>query len=213
MCYLMVYVIFDFQSEATLKDSALMGKALTALDERGFHPSEEGFESAAAVWNAALRRGQRSVWAALENRSGFGFSVSVVTSNWRRLYISADRSATGRPGGAQTLIKACETLYNALHPDYGYGLISLDTQPLDPPDEGDFDITSLYDYNFFSPRLVEKLKREQINAVTANRTVKFDDGGLLLEMSPDPLGNKQAYRDHYATGAKILGAKQFQQGA
>lgn len=213
MCYLMVYMIFDFASEATLKDSALMGGALTTLAQGGFHATDEGFDSPAAVWNAALRRGQRSVWTALEHNNGYGLSVSVVTSNWRRLYISADRGATEKPRGTQTLLRACETLYNALHPDYGYGLVSLDIQPLDPPGEGDYGITTIYDYNFFSPRLVGKLNPAQINAVAAEHTTRLDDGGVLLEMSPDPLGDKKAYRERYETAAKILGAKKFQQGA
>lgn len=204
MCYLMVYLIFDFATEATLKDAGLMGGALNTLTGSGFHAAEEGFESPAAVWNAALRHGQRSVWTALEHTNGYGLSVSVVTSNWRRLYVSADRGATEKPGGAQLLVQAGETLYNALHPDYGYGLVSLDVEPLEPPGTGDYGISKVYDYNFFSPRLVAKLGAERLDMLETARTVPLADGGQLLEISPEPLKDKKTYKARYEAAAKAL---------
>lgn len=213
MCYLLVYLVFDFPTETTLKDSALVDQALTRLaSQAGLQSTEEGIESPAAAWNIALRRGQRSVWAALQNTTGYGLTVSLVTNNWRRLYLSADRTSSAKPANLRTLIAAGEILYNALHPDYGFGLVALDTQALNPPGEGDYLPSTLHDYNFFSPRLVNKLSIEKLTSLTAARHQTFEDGGCLLEISTNPLGDRKPYTTNYQAAASLLGLSGYQQG-
>src|SRR5512138_2466152 len=137
MCYQMVYLVFDFQSEATLKDASLMAGALSNVMECGFHLADEGIESAESAWTMAVRKGQRSVWVNFEDEERFALTVSLISKDWRRLYLSVDRAASAKPQHLGKLVKAGEAIYTALKPDYGYGLISLDTQMLDAPGQGD----------------------------------------------------------------------------
>jgi hypothetical protein len=212
MCYQLVYLIFDFQSEATLKDAAAMGYALSQIVERGFYLADEGAGSPEAAWKMAIRKGQRSVWVNLEDDSRFALTVSLITNNWRRLYLSVDRTATAKPQHTGKLVRAGEAIYNTLKPDYGYGLVSLDTQYLDPPGDGDYTISTVYDYNFYSPRLVARLGEANVKAVTASRSVVFADAGILVELSPNPLGDRKPYTANYQAAAGILGAAKYQQG-
>jgi len=212
MCYQLVYIVFDFQTEAGLKDSAAVIGALTELIEGGYHLTEEGIESAASAWTLALRKGQRSVWVVLEDASHFAVTLSIVSSNWRRLYLSFDRAASAKPQHMGKLVQAGEVVFQALKPDYGYGLVSLDTQMLDAPGEGDYGISTVYDYNFYSPRLVAKLGEATLKVVSSTRTEVFSDGGMLLQLTPNPLGDRKPYTAQYQTAAEKLGAAKFQQG-
>ncbi len=212
MCYQLVYLIFDFQTEATLKDGATVGRCLKQLVENGFHLTDEGVDNPETAWAAAIRKGQRSAWVNFENDEHYALTLSVITNNWQRLYLSADRSASGQLGKIQGLVKAGEIIFNALKPNYGYGLISLDTQLLDPPGEGDWGITTVYDYNFFSPRLVQKLGTEPLQSIMTHGTKTLADGAMLLEFSPNPLGDRKPYKAAYEAAAEILGVSKIQQG-
>ncbi len=169
-------------------------------------------KSPEAAWKNALRQGQRSVYVALVNESGYEVSFSVVTSEWRRLYVSANRGQTDKPENARALAEACSSLYRTLHPDYGYGLVSMDTQPLDPVGEGDFGLKTLHDYNFLSARLVNKIGPIKLNTVPSYRSVSFADGGMQLEMSANPLAKSKNDAASYEAAAIILGIPKFQQG-
>jgi hypothetical protein len=213
MCYLLVYLVFDFPSEAILKDSTLVGQGLTRLaSQAGFQSTDEGIESPVSAWNIALRRGQRSVWAAMQNPAGYTLTVSLVTNNWRRMYLSAERAPSAKPANLRALVEAGEIFYNALQPDYGFGLVALDTQALNPPGEGDYLPTTLHDFNFFSPRLVSKLGADKLAAVAASRTQAFADGGCLLELAPNPLEDRKPYTAAYQAAAAHLGLSGYQQG-
>jgi hypothetical protein len=213
MCYLIVYTIFDFPNETTLKDAANVARALTAItQETDFRLASEDYETPAAAWNAALKRGQRSVYTTLVNPAGYELSFSVVLSDWRRLYVSANRGQTSKPESMGAMVKAGEILYKTLHPDYGFGLVSIDTQPLAPPGAGDYGLNTLHDLNFLSPRLVQKIGAGNLKAVPTYRTTPLDDGGLLLEMSADPLAKRKNDAVSYEAAAMILGIPKWQQG-
>jgi len=213
MCYLQVYVVFDFPDEATLKNPANVARFLSELVKTNdFRLSNEDFESPEAAWNTAVRHGQRSVYVALDHTSGYSLSFSVIMSNWRRLYVTANRGQSEKAEHVRTLLSACETLYQTLAPDYGFGFVSMDIAPLDPPGEGDYGITTVYDFNFLSPRLVKKIGLANLKAVTSHRTLPFEDGGLLLQMSPNPLTDRKPFTPMYQAAAAILGVSKFQQG-
>jgi hypothetical protein len=213
MCYLQVYVVFDFLDEATLKNPANVGGFLSALTATGsFHLTNEDFESPEASWNAAVRQGQRGVFVALENEQGYGLSFSIITNNWRRLYVTANRAQTEKAENVRALVSACEAFYKALSPDYGFGLVAMDMNPLEPTGEGDYGITTVYDFNFYSPRLIHKIGLANLKAVPSQRTVSFDDGGLLVEMSPNPLSDRKPFTPMYEAAKIALGVPKFQQG-
>jgi hypothetical protein len=159
-----------------------------------------------------VRRGQRSVYISLVNESGYDLSFSVVTSDWQRMYVSGNRGKTEKPENASAMVEACSIIYRNLHPDYGFGLVSIDTQPLDPPGEGDYSVNTLHDYNFFSPRLANKLSTIKLNMTPSYRSVAFGDGGFLLEMSAKPLAKSKKDAPMYEATASILGIPKYQQG-
>jgi hypothetical protein len=213
MCYLQVYVVFDFPDETRLKSPANVAGFLSELVKMNdFRLSNEDFESPEAAWNAAVRQGQRSVYVAMDHAGGYSLSFSVITSNWRRLYVTANRGQSEKAENVRTLVSACETFYKTLAPDYGFGFVSMDTNPLPPPGEGDYGIDTLYDFNFLSPRLVSKLGTANLNNAPSFRTVPFEDYGLLLDMSPNPLMDRKKSTAMYQAAAAVLGIPKFQQG-
>jgi hypothetical protein len=111
----------------------------------------------------------------------------------------------------RSLVKTCELVYTTLQPDYGFGLISLESQLVPAP--GDDVLSALYDYNFLSPRLVEQLGgRDRVLSVPAWRTHEFDGGGLLLEMSLHPILDRKTYTPNYRQAAQMLGMSRYYQG-
>jgi hypothetical protein len=210
MCYQLVYMIFDFADEATLRDTARVGAFLDSLP--GFHlPDESGHEGASAAWLAAVARGGRAVWIALENAKGLNLTFSIIGNNWRRLYLSIARADAGKPSVLRTFLDACEALYAALQPDYGYGLVALDVQPLPPPFEPDAGVKALYDYNFFGPKLAARLGQERVLSAPAQRTAALPDGGALLEVVDNPLANRKANTPKYQEIAHALGLDKIEQ--
>lgn len=210
MCYQLVYLIFDFASEASLKDAAAMNRCAAAVAERTGWPIE-GDASKDTAWSAALGRGGRSIYLAYDPApAAYGITLSVVTNQWRRLYVGAYRGGMQSTEYGQKLVAAGEAVYETLAPDYGYGLISLDTQLLDPPGEGDFIPKMVHDYSFFSPRLVKKFAA--LSAVPTTRSVDFNDGGTLLELSSAPLARIKTETANYLAATAILGIPKFQQG-
>jgi hypothetical protein len=215
MCYQLVYIVFDFHDETTLQSPKNIDSAFNRLfrqqQNSAFQLAGEDFESVEAAWNAAVRSAKRSAYITLTNDKGYEVTFSVVTSEWRRGYFSANRGQVTQKG-ADSLLEACTFFRTVLAADYGFGLVSLDTQLLDSPGEGDYGINTLYDYNFLSPRLVEKLGRSKFASLPLSNYFQFDDGGVLAGLSHNPLADKKATVASYQAAAAILGLPNFQQG-
>jgi hypothetical protein len=208
MCYLTVYIVFDFPESVTLKDPAILTAGVTALQDDGF--LLEGEAPAAEAWGQALRRGTRSAYLAF--KGGLDLTLSVVLNQPRRLYCATPRPMALKPEGARAFVDAAQTLWNALLPDFGFGLISLDTQMLEAPAVGDYRIKTVYDYNFLSERLLKPLGSQTLKAVPGARVAALAGGGALLEVVPHPLGDRKPTLPTYQTAAALLGAASFQQG-
>ena len=215
MCYQLVYIIFDFADEATLQSPKRIGEAFNALfkgqQNAAFRLAGEDYESVEGAWGSAVRSAKRSAYIALADSRGYEVTFSVVTSNWRRAYFAANRGQVTQKG-TDSLLEACTFFRNALPADYGYGLVSLDTQSLEAPGEGDYNLTTLYDYNFLSPRLVDKFTAAKLASLPLAGHQYFPDGGMLLEMSRNPLVDKKVSVASYQAAAMILGLPKFQQG-
>jgi hypothetical protein len=117
----------------------------------------------------------------------------------------------GKPGVLRTFLDASEALYNALQPDYGYGLVALDVQPLPPPFEPEAGVKALYDYNFFGPKLAARLGQARVLNAPAQRTAALPDGGALLEAVDNPLQNRKANTPKYQEIARALGLDKVEQ--
>jgi hypothetical protein len=215
MCFLQVYIVFDFADETTLQSPQNIGMAFRNLFEgqqaSHFQLAGEDFETVEAAWSSAVRQSKRSAYIALTNDQGYEITFSVVTNNWRRAYFTANRGQVTQKG-PDSLVKACTFFRNALAADYGFGFVAMDTDPLPPTGEGDYDLTTLYDYNFLSPRLIAKLGPDKLASVPFESLLYFPDGGLFLGMARNPLVDKKNSAPAYQAAAMILGLPKFQQG-
>ncbi len=218
MCVLLKYIFFDFPTDATLTDRANVVRFFAQLVEDGeFHcadvpdATQEAFDR---QWHNVLRMRPKNAWLAFENPNGLTVTFGVYPNEWRRWYAMVYGGLISTPTShdhVRSLVKTCELAYTTLQPDYGYGLISLENQLVGAP--GENELSALYDYNFLSPRLVEQLGgRDKAQSIPAWRTVEFDDGGLLLEMSPHPVLERKSYTANYLQAAQLLGMSQYYQG-
>ncbi|MBZ0286130.1 MAG: hypothetical protein K8I30_00845, partial [Anaerolineae bacterium] len=164
-----------------------------------------------AAWSSAVRQAKRSAYVALTDSQGYEVTFSVVTNNWRRAYFTANRGQVTQ-NGPDSMLEACRMFRESLAADYGFGLVAIDTEPLPPVGEGDYGLTTLYDYNFLSPRLIDKLGRDKLASIPAYKVGHFADGGMLVSMAHNPLVDKKASVASYQAAAMILGLPKFQQG-
>lgn len=212
MCYLIIYSIFDFPDEHSLQNPDNGARFLSALVEKtDFRLPDESL-SPEAIWKTALRQGQRAVNVGVVNTARVSLTFSIITSTWRRLYVAAERSAMMKADAVEAMLMAGRVLYETLQPDYGFGFVAMDTQPIPAPATGDYGINTLYDYNFLSPRLVAKVGETSLQQVEVYRRTTFDDGGILLELSPNPLVDKKASEAQYRAASQALSVPRFQQG-
>ncbi len=215
MCVLLKYIFFDFASEDTLKDPANPPGFFSRLLEDGeFRLSEESDSPLDQQWQKVVRMRPKNAYLAFENASGLTLTFGVYPGEWRRWYSMVYGGVISTPSShdhIRSLVRASELAYTTLHPDYGYGLLSLDSQLVGAPGTNELD--AIYDYNFLSPRLVEKLGgKDRLLSVPAWRTQAFDDGGLLLEMSPHPILERKACSAAYLQAAQMLGIGRYVQG-
>jgi hypothetical protein len=218
MCVLLKYLFFDFPTDSTLTDRANVVRFFSRLLEDGEFYCPEVPEGAPAAldhqWHYVVRTRPKNAWLAFENPNGLTITFGVYPNEWRRWYAMVYGGVISTPNShdhLRSLVRACERVYTTLQPDYGYGLISLESQPVSVP--GENELSALYDYNFLSPRLVAKLGgRDKLLSVPAWRSVEFDDGGLLLAMSPHPIVERKASLANYVQAAQMLGMSKYHQG-
>lgn len=218
-----VYVLFDFLDGRLSADHApilaLLGsiaahdrfrflkKAIVCDDSPGEVYVPNTPETLAGAWKNAQRALARygGYWMEFEDTEGvkmsFGFTPQephrflLQTAN--RVLANRDRSENAR-----AFASVIQKIYTALQPHYGFGLFSYETHDSVEAGTPPF---AVWDYNLFSPALVEQYGRERLLSLPAWRTVEFPDGGLLLEMSPNPLTEGLAYREQYREAARLLG--------
>lgn len=225
------YVFFNFTSDKVLKDKSNILRLITRIvEESGFrveipfsneyppqHFVENTPEELSQAWDEAIARGHYGASIGLWNSKEFALSVGVNFAHYRQLdvMVNSGNISDLMPSNYENvrlLVQVCESVYSVLHPEYGFGLISPNIHPINEPDKGDVTIQAIYDYNFFGPRLMQKLGREKVLSIPTWRTLQFDDGGVLLEMSPNPIADWKPYTSNYQKAAEILGVEKFYQG-
>ncbi len=222
-------ILFDFADEATLLNKDNMVRLLIALsvgdtfqflkkaivcdDSPGLNYVVNSPETLVLAWNNAIRARQRynGYWMEFENAAsapaGVRFSFGFDPDQALRLLLTATKSDLRNDGNLRQFVGAAETIFNCLHPVYGFGLFSYDVQ--ETPEIG-AEPAALWDYNFYGLGLVNDLGRDQLEAVPAYRKTELADGGFLLELTENPITrpNIKNYRDASAT----LGFKRYFQG-
>ncbi len=104
----------------------------------------------------------------------------------------------------RVLVSFCNVAYNAFAPDYGYGITSPEVQSIEASNINLLP-TIVYDLNYFGPELVSRLGAEELLSCPTWHTNTLDDGGILLELSADPIEQAEDFRDNYYETANILG--------
>jgi hypothetical protein len=218
-------ILFDFASDATLLDKANMVRLLIAVaegdtyqflkkaivcdDSPGLNYVPNTLETLANAWDNAIRARQRynGYWMEFESVSGIRFSFGFDPGTAQRLFLSAKKTDLRADATLREFVRVGEIIFNTLHPLYGFGLFSYDAH--ETPEIGVIP-TALWDINYFSAGLVYDWGRETLDAIPAWRKADLAGGGLLLELSENPITRPQI--QNYREASAALGFARYFQG-
>lgn len=223
------YVMFDLEDDRLREDAhpitlmnaiaaqgwQFLKKAIVCDDSPGEIYVPNTPETLANAWSNAKRAAPRyngGYWMEFENYDELKLAFGLDPKAPRRLMLTIDTAQLRRrehAPNARAFVSVIELIYRTLHPAYGYGLFSYDVHTPNPPGAR---VQAIWDYNVFGPALVDQIGREKLGYLPVWRVVNFDDGGLLLELSPNPIAEAQAYMQFYRHAAQMLGLV-YHQGA
>lgn len=224
------YILFDF-SDNRLTDHAnfvrlmleiarddtfrFLKKAIVCDDVPGelYVPNQPDMLDRA--WSNAVRAAPRyngAYWMEFENSGGFRLSFGFDPRHLKRLNLTLNKGGINKPSdepNVRELVRVAMLIYTTLRPAYGYGLFNYDLHTPFPPDA---DVRAIWDYNFLGPALVEAIGRDKVMALPAWSKTEFEDGGVLVEMSPSPVLDWKPHTRNYKDAATLLGVETFYQG-
>jgi len=184
-------------------------KAIVCDDSPGVDYVPNTPETLANAWNNAIRALQRynGYWMEFENAAKLKFSFGFDPKSARRLFFAAKKADLRTDESLREFVRIAKLIANILHPTYGFGLFSYDTHET-------LEIGAapsvLWDYNFFGADLVAQIGRETLESLPAWRCADLADGGLLLELSPNPITRPQI--KNYRDASAALGFARYFQG-
>ena len=218
-------ILFDFADERTLLDKANMVRLLAAVaegdtyqflkkaivcdDSPGLNYVPNSPETLANAWNNAIRARQRynGYWMEFENAAGLRFSFGYDPDDARRLLLSAKKTDLRADDNLREFVRTGEVIFNTLRPLYGFGLFSYDAH--ETPEIGVMP-GALWDFNFFGAGLIFDWGRETLETIPAWRKADLAGGGLLLELSENPITRPQI--QNYREASAGLGFSKYYQG-
>jgi hypothetical protein len=130
----------------------------------------------------------------------------------KRLNLVVSKGSINKPQdepNVREFVRIATLIYTKLHPAYGYGLFNYDMHTPYSPGAG---VKAIWDYNFFGHSLLDSIGRDRVLALPAWRKAELDGGGVLLEMSPNPVADWKPYTQNYKDAAIALGLETFYQG-
>jgi hypothetical protein len=224
------YILFDFDDNRLAdrinfvslmieiaRDDAFrfLKKAIVCEDVPGdlYVPNEP--EMLDRAWSNAVRAAPRyggAYWMEFENVSGLRLSFGFDPRHLKRLNLTVNKSSISKSSdepNVRELVRIAKLIYMMLRPAYGYGFFNDDVHMPHPPNA---EVKAVWDYNFFGHVLVESIGREKLLALPAWRKTEFDDGGVLVEMSPSPAADWKSYTQNYKEAAAVLGLETYYQG-
>jgi hypothetical protein len=221
-----VYLIFEFADAATLTDKANILRLMTGLQEAGWQYLKKAIvcdgvpgdkyvpaDMLPQAWENAIRAAPRyggGYWMEMEDARGFSLSFGYSPKELRRLFLAVDKLSIGASEtNTRAFVSAAETIYNTLRPAYGYGLFNYDAHILPAIGAG---IAAAWDYNFLGAALVDRFGRAALSEIPAWGVAVLDDGGMLIELSPNPVVQWRPYADAYKRAAAVFGVTQVNQG-
>ena len=220
-------ILFDFADETTLlsKDNLVhlmsrvaegdqwqfLKKAIVCDDSPGLNYVPNSPETLAKAWDNAIRARQRynGYWMEFENAGGLRFSFGYDPSEARRLFLSAKKVDLRVDDNMREFVSIGELIFNMLHPLYGFGLFSYDSH--ETPEIGRPIPEALWDINFFSYGLVQEWGKDTLASLPVWREADIGSGGLLLELSQNPITRPQI-KNYRETSTALGFARYFQGG-
>ncbi|MBI1259273.1 MAG: hypothetical protein GC204_17545 [Chloroflexi bacterium] len=219
-------ILFDFADENTLlsKDNMtrlliavaegdafqFLKKAIVCDDSPGINYVPNSPETLANAWNNAIRARQRynGYWMEFENAAGLRFSFGFDPDAAQRLFLSAKKADLRNDDNLRAFVRIGEVIFNTLRPMYGFGLFSYDVH--ETPEIAAPIPAALWDINFFSYGLVQDWGRETLASLPVWREADIGSGGLLLELSQNPITRPQI--TNYREASAALGFARYFQG-
>jgi hypothetical protein len=229
------YFAFVFSTEKTLRDDRNIQNLLFKISDLGWrflaprdypYSVERNFledspETIIDAWREAIKLGEHGAridFCDAENfEAGLGLDFEhqyrklLVTTNYGDLNetnpLAKDRM--------RSLINLCEIVYTSLFPEYGYGLTTPNSVPLNEYLDLNPHIYAIYDYNFIGEKMIKTFTRDKISVIPTWRRLEFLDGGLLLEMKPFPFNWEQEfseYKQNYEIAAQVFGVEEYRIG-
>ncbi|MEO8392361.1 MAG: hypothetical protein ABI700_05145 [Chloroflexota bacterium] len=219
-------ILFDFADETTLlsKDNMVrlliaiaegdqfrfLKKAIVCDDSPGLNYVPNSPETLAGAWDNAIRARQRynGYWMEFEDAAGLRLSFGFDPTSAQRLYLSAKKTDLRNDDHLRKFVGVGETIFNGLHPVYGFGLFSYDVH--DTPEIGAPVPAALWDINFFSAALMQRMGSATLASLPVWREAYIGSGGLLLELSQNPITRPQI--TNYREASAALGFARYFQG-
>lgn len=218
-------ILFDFADDTTLLNDANMVRLLVAIaegdryqflkkaivcdDSPGINYVPNAPETLANAWKNAIRARQRynGYWMEFENGDGLRFSFGFDPSGARRLFLSAKKTDLRADANLREFVRFAELIFNTLHPVYGFGLFSYDAH--ETPEIAAAP-SALWDVNLYSFGVVQEWGREAFTTLSAWRCADLAGGGVLLELSENPITRPVIM--NYRNASAALGFKRYFQG-
>ncbi len=220
------YILFDFADEATLLDKETMVRLLIAVaegdvfqflkkaivcdDSPGLNYVPNSPETLANAWNNAIRARQRynGYWMECENTSGVRFAFGFDPDAARRLYFTAKKEDLRKDEAWLEFVRIGTLIFDTLRPMYGVGLFNYDSH--ETPEIGAAMPSALWDVNFYGYGLVQEWDRATLDSLPVWRKSDLNGGGLLLELSENPI-TRPAIKN-YREASAALGFERYFQG-
>src|SRR5664279_5531951 len=219
-------ILFDFADETTLLDKDNMVRLLIALaagytfrflkkaivcdDSPGLNYVLNSPETLANAWNNAIRAAQRynGYWMEFENEQSLRFSFGFDPNAARRLFFTAKKTDLRNDEAWREFVRIGELIFNTLCPMVGFGLFSYDSH--ETPEIGAVIPDALWDINFYSYGLTQEWGHATLDSLPIWRKADLADGGVLLELSENPITRPQI--KNYRDAAASLGFARYFQG-
>ena len=168
--------------------------------------------SLASLWLSQIQRRETKQGPAIAGvRFWFGHDpdmdlhLAALVPDNRQLLIRIDDGLISGPdqwtrSRLDTFLDLCAFVFVRMEGEYGYGLIHDSRYPYPWYDLAK-GIQAIYDYNFLGPDLVQRMGLELVRCIPARRQRELEGGGLLLEMTTNPLLETS---DNYERAAAFL---------
>ncbi len=218
-------IFFDFADDATLLNNDNMVRLLIAIaegdryqflkkaivcdDSPGINYVPNTPETLVNAWGNAIRARQRynGYLMEFENTDGLRFSFGFDPTEARRLFLSSKKIDLRVDANLREFVRFGELIFNTLRPVYGFGLFSYDAH--DTPEIGTPPF-ALWDVNFYSGSQVEDWGRDTLAAVPAWGQAELAGGGVMLELSENPI--TRPLIKNYRVASAALGFQRYFQG-